>query len=153
MPAAKIGRPPDKDKQKLRILLRQIYDRLDAMVEVSPSWLATEALLTLDPHKRTPTMVYLAAHLELRQIGREFCRIHFEPDDDSEAEQHPLFPGIQKRYPRKHELGKEPVYVRAEHMNEADVAFNVTRLKREGEAKIAHATRLEAWWQERLRAA
>ena len=43
----------------------------------------------------------------------------------------------------------EPEYVLLEHLTDEDVKFNVNRLRKEADAKLHHATALEAWWQKR----
>jgi len=137
------------DEQKaLRLYIASIYERSEHAIKVSPSWLATEAMAKLDPDKISPHLVYLGCHLQLRQIARSICRAKFEPDDE-EAEQHALFPDLQKRYPIvRQSRDDEPEYILLEHMSKDDVLFNVARLRKEASAKLVHADALEAWWQQ-----
>lgn len=139
------------DAHRLRELLESIYERRVDEVRVSPAWLATEALLHLDPTKTAPELVYRAAHLQLRQLGRSLCRQRFEEDGEW-SEQHDLFPNLQKRYPAAHSPDAEPEYVLLEHLTGDDIAFNVQRLRREANAKLFHADALEAWGQNRAAA-
>lgn len=136
------------DSHQLRELLESIYERRIDEVRVSPAWLATEALLSLDPRKTAPTLVYRAAHLQLRQLARGLCRQRFE-DDGEWTEQHDLFPNLQKRYPAVHTTEGEPEYVLLEHLTALDIAFNLNRLRREANAKLSHADALEAWSKQR----
>lgn len=137
------------DETKLRALLSEIYEFRTDEIRVSAAWLATEAMQRLDPNKTAPTLVYLAAHLQLRQLARSLFRHKFEADDDGEVEQHELFPDLQRRYPAAHSTDAEPEYVLLEHLTQEDVAFNVHRLRAEADAKMRHADALEAWWQDR----
>jgi hypothetical protein len=140
------------DEQKLRVVLLDIYERRSEEIRVSPSWLATEAMVTLDGEHHSPPLVYLAAHLQLRQLARSICRRKFE-DGDDDTEQHELFPNLQKRYPAAHSPDSEPEYVLLDHLSKDDVTFNVHRLRSEAQAKLRHADALEAWWQNRPQAA
>lgn len=133
------------DEQKLRDILVRMYERRSGEIRISPAWIATEAMSELDPDKTAPTLVYRAAHLQLRQMARSICRKKFE--DDGEAEQHEIWPDLQTRYPAAHSTDAEPEYVLLEHLSEADKTYNVNRLRREGRAKLDRADALEAWWQ------
>lgn len=138
----------NSSEQKLRIILLEIYENRSDEIRISPAWLATEAMNRLDSERRAPTLVYQAAHLQLRQIARGVCRHKFE-GDDGETEQSDLFPQLQTRYPAAHSADAEPEYVLLEHLVDDDVSYNVNRLRREGETKLHHADALEAWWQDR----
>lgn len=130
--------------KKLRDILAGIYERYRNEIRVSPSWLATEAMLKLDPDQVSPHLVYIGCHLELRQLAREFCRGKFMPAVDDIIEPDDLFPDLQKRYPSAQTADdEEPNYVLLDHMTDADIAFNVARLRSEAEAKLRHADRLE----------
>jgi hypothetical protein len=138
------------------IISKIIHTRRDQQ-RISPSWVATEAMLEIDPSRVSLPLVYLGCHLELRQIARGALRLHFEdpadPSEDEEA-QHEMFPDLQWRYPAARQRGAdaEPEYVRLEEMTKADIAFNVKRLRREGRAKLAHADALEAFGRTAKRA-
>lgn len=137
------------EEKELHQLLVKIYERRREEVRVSPSWLATEAMTELDPDRVSPTRVYMAAHLELRQLARGICRRIADPTEEA-TEQHEMFPGLQKRYPEARTANTdEPQYVLLEHLTEEDVRFNVKRLRNEASAKMAHADALEAWWESR----
>ena len=137
------------DKRKLSLILMDIYERRGDKARISPAWLATEAMAALDGDKRSPPLIYRAAHLQLRQLARGICRKKFE-DDGKEAEQSDLFPNLQKRYPAAHVPDAEPEYVLLEHLTDKDVRFNVRRLRMEADSKLHHADALEAWWRNRV---
>lgn len=138
----------NKDEQQLRDILYAIYERRIGEVRISPAWLATEAMAKLDGDKKSPPLIYRAAHLQLRQLARNICRNKFE-DDGAEADQHELWPNLQKRYPAAHSKDSEPEYVLLEHLKEPDVLYNYNRLYAEAESKTRHADALLAWWQSR----
>ncbi|MYF06690.1 MAG: hypothetical protein F4092_00575 [Rhodospirillaceae bacterium] len=117
-----------------------------------PAWLATGTMADLDPEKKTPDLVYLAAHLALRQMAREICRKKFDPaSTEAGPGQGNLFSGqLQTRYPAAHKRGEDPEYVVLDHLTAKDVKFNVRRLRREAGAKLRHADALEAWGDEQF---
>jgi hypothetical protein len=138
------------EEQKLQNLLQEIYESRKRDSRVSAAWLATEAMQELDPDRITQPLIYLAAHLELRQLARQILRKRFEPDEEEERTrdaQHELFPHLQRRYPAFHESGIDPEYVLLEDLTEKDVKFNINRLRSEALAKLNHARALEAWWE------
>lgn len=137
------------DEKKLRALISEIYEKCSDDVRISPSWLATQAMVELDSNKQSPPLVYIAAHLQLRQISRGICRGKFE---DGETESHDLFPDLQKRYPVSHDAESEPEYVLLEHLTEEDIRYNINRLRKEADTKQRHADALDAWWQTRVAA-
>lgn len=136
------------DETKLIELVARVVELRRTQVRISPSWVATEAMLLLDPDKQTQRdrpLIYLASHLQLRQIARELCRKSYAGDEDSKR-QHELFPDLQWRYPSARSKNlEEPEYVRLEHLEQTDVDYNVARLRKEGQAKLKHADSLEAW--------
>ena len=143
------------EAQALISIVIRIIEQRRSERSISPSWVATEAMLEIDPAKVAPALVQLGCHLELRQIARSVLRTVFEPSAeaatqlvDGEAQrQHELFPDLQWRYPKARTAGKneEPVYVRLEELTPNDVAFNVSRLRSEALAKLAHADALERY--------
>ena len=131
-------------------LLGRIYELHRDKVDVSPSWMATEAMQELDPDRVSHPLEYLLAHLQLRQIARSLCAGRWQKDEGRDDEQHELFPGLQRRYPIADRInGEEPVYRRLEDLTADDVAYNVHRLRSEARSKLAHADRLDAWGRER----
>jgi hypothetical protein len=133
--------------EKLSAVLQKVYGKRSGEARISPAWLATETMIELDPGKKSPELVYHAAHLQLRHLARALCRDKFDPESDESAEQHELFPDLQKRYPIAHGPNVEPEYVLLEEMTEADVRFNVRRMRRASETLRKRADALEAWWE------
>lgn len=136
------------DTQKLRLMLSEIYESRGDAIRVSAAWIATEAMQSIDPNRVAPDLVYLAAHLQLRQLARAIFRQRFE-EQSPETEQHNLFPDLQHRYPAAHARDADPEYVLLEHLTERDVKFNLARLRATGLAVLRHADALEAWWNSR----
>lgn len=129
-------------------LLQAKYAELDAAKPdyISPSDLADATYKVLDPFKRSPELVKLAAILELRQLARGFCRQRRIVAEHA-AEQTELFEDyLQERYPATREINgeKEEVYVLRKRLTATERRENACRLRSEGEAKIAHARALDA---------
>jgi hypothetical protein len=143
----------------LVMIIAKIIETRRSETRISPAWVATEAMIVLkaewmrEPDDEGYPLVYLAAHLELRQIAREKLREKFEPAWDEDKDTHPLFPELQWRYPVSRPKGVEPKYVLLEHLTGADVSFNVNRLRVDARSRLAHADALEAWGRDRPRAA
>jgi hypothetical protein len=138
------------EAQKLIDIVTRIVDERREETRISPSWVATEAMLVIDPRRTAPPLVHLGCHLELRQLARSILREWFEGEqEDHDSAQHELFPNLQRRYPVQRTRGDEPEYVRLEDMSIADLRFNVGRLRREAHAKLAHADALEAFGRSR----
>lgn len=135
-----------KEAQKwIEIISKIISDRQD-QDKISPAWIATEAMksqhATRLQHEKP--LIYIGCHLYLRQLARGICASTFE--DQEGLAQHDLFPALQRRYPVARAAGsEEPQYVKLELMTEADVEYNVSRLRMEANAKQKHADALEAW--------
>jgi len=140
-------------EDKLVELVSRVIELRRTQDRISPTWIATEAMLLLDPKNTTQRdlpLVYLASHLQLRQLARELCRKSFQGDEDSKK-QHELFPELQWRYPSaRSKTLEEPEYVRLELLTDTDVDYNVARLRKEGRAKLEHADSLEAWGRQRF---
>jgi hypothetical protein len=131
-------------------IVAQIVDLRREQQRISPSWVATEAMLQIDPKRviqRRFPLAYLSSHLQLRQIARGVCRGLFEEDDKpGDRRQHELFPGLQWRYPAARSKDQEePEYVLRELLALEDVYYNLSRLRAEASAKLSHSDALEAW--------
>jgi hypothetical protein len=140
-----------QDQDRLSEIVARVIEACGgaANLDVSPSWVATQAFIEIDPGfsvRKDRPLVYIAAHLELRQMARQQLAQKWgskreEPKDE-------LFPELQERYPVKREHpDEEPVYRRRELLSDADVRYNLKRLRSEADAKLRHADALEAWWK------
>jgi tRNA A37 threonylcarbamoyladenosine dehydratase len=141
------------DVKRLAALVAHVIDQRRDEIKISPAWVATGVLKKLDPDRITQEDIYLACHLQLRQIARQELRKRFDGDerydeDEDILRQHEMFPELQWRYPSvRSKDDAEPQYVLLEQMSEADVFYNVARLRSEGAAKLHHADALETWWE------
>lgn len=142
------------EEKRLRELVLTVFDGREDAITISPAWLATETMVRLDPGRTSDPTIYLAAHLQFRQVARDVLRGRFQPQAEPDEEaQHPLFPMLQRRYPLPHKRGEEPVYKRLEDLSSDEAAFNVARLSREAAGKLKHADALEAWRQQKFKQA
>jgi len=122
-------------------------------IDLSPAWVATEVMVRLgfgpnSPKALSDADVYELAHGQLRQIVRGRLRKH----DPIEAanEDDDLFPEtLQERYPRVPLENAEPIYALRDHLTNADVNYNVKRMRRVSNALAKHADALEVWHRSR----
>jgi hypothetical protein len=139
-----------REESQLADIVARIIDIRRAQPRINPSWIATEALKEIDPSNRSVALVRTGCHLELRQIARAQCRKLFEDGEDDDEPLFDAIEGLQWRYPTaRSKQQPEPEYILREHMTEADLVFNVMRLRLEGQAKLRHADTLEAWGHSR----
>jgi hypothetical protein len=143
------SRPEDEG---LRDIVARIIDTRRMEPRISPSWVATEAMLELDPVKiveRRDPLIYTGCHLQLRQIARALLAKRFDPIKD-DGLRDDLFPELQWRYPTaRSAYFDEPEYLLRDLMGTDDVEYNVGRLRAEADAKNKHADALEAWHRRR----
>jgi hypothetical protein len=125
------------------------YEKHKEAAEVSPAWLATLAMCEIGFGRDLHAIGYIGCHLQMRQIARQFLAQELDIDIDRVAEDD-LFPEtLQHRYPRARKKGEEPVYVLLDLLTDADVEFNLARMRKAGSALLRHADRFEAWHRER----
>lgn len=139
----------EQTAERLSSIIRLKYNALDeAGAEVIfPEDLAIATFNEIDPDKDSPSLVKIAAILELKQLARAVCRKR-QADGESEDEDASLFDGqLQERYPAMRGLsedGSTEGYVLRNHMTVEERRKNINRLRREARAKIRHADALEA---------
>jgi hypothetical protein len=137
------------EEKKLQVIVQKIVEQRREQIKVSPTWVATEAMLEIDPKRVSTALAYAGCHLHLRQAARSFLRDKFEGDEDQKMS-HPLFPDLQARYPSaRSKPGEEPEYVREENMTPEDYDYNITRMTREVLAKQKHVDALKARREQR----
>jgi hypothetical protein len=138
-----------KEGEGLVHIASEIINSRREALQISPAWIATEVMNQLDTMgvRATAPLIYIGCHMQLKQVARALCRGMFEPRDDRDhSAQHELFPDLQWRYPAARSVPSEdPIYILLEEMTDADVNYNVSRLRAEGQAKIQHAAALQAW--------
>jgi hypothetical protein len=144
------------EEQQLAAAVQTIIDANMDAAEISPAWVATEALAAIKFPRELHRLGYAGCHLELRQIARSKLRRQFDPinqawEASAETDEEDLFPEtLQDRYPRRPEKGQEPLYVLRVLMRRADVDYNVQRMRRAGRALLKHADALGAWGEDSL---
>jgi hypothetical protein len=137
------------EERRLAEIIQRIIELRRGEVSISPTWVAQEAMIELDPERQAPMLVYAGCTLQLRQIARGELRKKFDPDDDGRGDTHDLFPELQHRYPTARSArDAEPEYILLEHLTSVDISYNVARLRSEAAAKMAHADALQAYGRE-----
>lgn len=133
-----------REDASLYEIIGAIYERHSAESMVQPSWMATLAMQEIGASREVNPSWYLAAHLQFRQIARSFCQKRFDPVENASDD---LFPGtLQERYPRApNSTTDEPVYVLQDQLVDADVIYNVARMRKTALSLMKHADALEAW--------
>jgi hypothetical protein len=135
--------------RQLSEAVAKVIETRGAAPSISPSWVATEVLLLdgFDPTKRIKRdkrLLYELAHSAARAIARHQLARKFDPKKAKSSDPE-LFEKLQTRYPVVHGHDEEPRCVFRELLSDIDVAWNVSRLRAEGQAKIDHDDALEAW--------
>lgn len=134
------------EEEELAAVVQRIIDLCVHTAEVSPAWVATQAMVVIGFDRGLHRLGYAGCHLELRQIARAKLRGRFDPVEPKSDDIDDLFPEtLQERYPRRPKRGEEPVYVLLHLLTDDDVAYNVKRMRRAAGALNRHADRLEAW--------
>lgn len=146
-----------KEGQQLHDLVAEAIDRRRAAPRLNPATIAKEVLDKLDAEQPSHPLVWVGCNLELRQIARGQLAVRFDPIKDDVDDQPELFEGLQWRYPEAAPDGMkrsaDQGYVLRDLMTDADIRWNVNRLRSEASAKLEHADALEAWGSERKRPA
>jgi hypothetical protein len=140
-------------EEQLYAAVQKVIDDYHLVGEVSPSWIATQAMSEIEFPRSLHALGYVGCHLEIRQIARQKLRRQHDPyakakasiegEDDLFAET------LQERYPRQPRPSEESIYALRELLTRADVQYNVERMRRGGRALLKHADALQAWDTER----
>lgn len=98
----------------------------------------------LDPEKKLLNLeIYSLSIKQVNNMVRsELNKMHGRPKDA----QGNLLPSLQKYYPGSDKQS----YIRLEQMSEADLIYNIHRLREEGKTKIAHSKDLEEYWRRKF---
>lgn len=134
---------PNDEGGELYAVIRKLCDKHKDLVEISPGWLATEAMVEIEFTRSLHALGYIGCHLQLRQIARGYCRKQFDPVENTEQD---FFPDtLQPRYPLPPAPNVGPRYVLLDHIDAATAFYNVTRLRKSAAAQIKHADALQFW--------
>jgi hypothetical protein len=139
------------EEQELADIVERVINLYDSIKDVSPAWVATQAMTLIEFPRALHRLGYVGCHLELRQLARGKLRRRFDPtaaaDDDDTRD---LFPEtLQERYPKARKPGDEPSYRKLDALTEEDVNYNVERMRLVAYALNKHADRLMTWWRAR----
>jgi hypothetical protein len=143
-----------KEASGLIRIVSHIIETREEQRLISPSWVATETMVVLGATelRKTYPDVYIGCHLQVRQIARGQLRQRWE-NPETDDDEHPLFPGLQRRYPVQRPAGEEPEYIKLENLSRPDAIYNIERLRLEARSKLEHADALQSWLVHRLDAA
>jgi hypothetical protein len=140
-------------EEQLYAAVQKVIDDYHLVGEVSPSWIATQVMSEIEFPRSLHLIGYVGCHLEIRQIARQKLRRAHDPYAKVRASiegEDDLFPEtLQERYPRQPRPSEEPIYALRDLLTQADVQYNVGRMRRGGMALLKHADALEAWNAER----
>jgi len=122
-------------------------------IGIGPAAVASEAMKTLDKKAAAPVVVAWGCNLQCRHAARDILRHKFDPTDeedtDDTVEQHPLFPDLQTRYPTKRGGGRDSEYILLEHLTDAEIDYNATRMERSANKLLHHRDSLIAYKESR----
>lgn len=119
-----------------------VIDKFADRPDISPTAVATEVLIGLDPDQISLPDVYGGCHLHVRQVARGQLR---KPPPKA-LPLFPDFPTLQPRYPAAHsEFAEEPIYRRSDQLSREDVDYNIRRMRAEIGTKNAHLNLFIAW--------
>jgi hypothetical protein len=139
------------DEEELALEVQKVINSYGETPEINPDWVATGTMAAIGFSRELHRLGYAGCHLELRQIARSKLRRKYDPtakadEDEAASDEEDLFPDtLQDRYPRQRRRGEPPTYVLRVFMSAADIAFNVKRMRRFGDALHKHADALEEW--------
>ena len=139
------------DMRHVSDLMREAHAGMDreSLTDIGPHELASRVLAHLDPQKQAPFDVRLCACATLVHMAAALCANVHRTAEETCAAQGILFnTGLQPRYPV--EVEGETSYRKRELMTLAQLRGNAERLRREGEAKQAHAAALDAETDDKL---
>jgi hypothetical protein len=146
------------DEEELASIIERVIELYGSSEDVSPAWIATQAMVLIEFSRELHRLGYAGCHLELRQIARAKLRKRFDPTsiaDDDADDQPDFFPEtLQERYPKaRTKKSEEPIYRKLDALTDEDVRYNVGRMRRASGALERHADRLQAWHTGRSSAA
>lgn len=137
------------EEEELTTTIERVIELYGAIQDISPAWVATQAMTLIEFPRSLHRLGYAGCHLELRQIARSKLRKRFDPTAiaDADEAQPDFFPEtLQERYPKvRAQRGEEASYRKLDALTDEDVRYNVTRMRSAALALARHADRLEAW--------
>lgn len=144
------------DIEQATRLIAALVDHRNDQISIKPGWVATEVLATLGAksmlkRKGSAPVVYQLAHLQCRQLARQFLGRKYDPKSDAAKGQHTLWPEVQDRYPSAPRSGRdEPEYIKVEHLTAEDWKYNVDRMEADVKSRSAHLDAFKRWGRQRF---
>jgi hypothetical protein len=137
-------------EEQLYAETRRIIEARGNAPELSPAWIATHVMCAIEFKPTLHYLGYAGCHLQIRQMARQELRKKHDPNaklkDELDSGQEDFFSDtLQHRYPRRTKEGEEPVYILRELMDDDDVEFNTTRMRRGAMGLLRHVDALLAW--------
>ena len=120
----------DDETSRLKDIVAKIIAGKQGKTHIDPSDVASEAMVILDPERKSPELVRHACELQLlKTAGRMLGQSDDEDESDDEADE-------------------DQIHIRLDRMTDKDLEYNIGRLRRAD--KPAQAARLEEYWRRRL---
>ena len=132
--------------EQLTQIVRKHCERLEASgsTAISAREVAEGAYAEIDSERTSPLLVQASCKNDLRRRAESALRTLSMAEQDAIENQGDMFNGrLQSRYPCNRE--DVSVYVSPPDMTDEELAANVARLRKEADAKSAHADALEAY--------
>jgi len=137
-------------EEQLYAETRRVIEEQGDVPTVSPAWIATHVMCAIEFKPALHYLGYAGCHLQIRQMARQELRKRHDPNarlqDELNSGQSEMFSDtLQDRYPRRVPQGEEPVYILRDLMDDDDVDFNATRMRRGAMGLLRHVDALLAW--------
>lgn len=134
-------------QQCVRSVIQQLMAD-ESTLGISPSLVARSAYTALLRNvSDVPLPIEWAAIEQLKQTARAELRGKLGHESDAnETYQGDMFSGhLQKFYPVRTAVDADPIYKLRDLMTHEEAAQNVRALRKQANARVAHADALEAW--------
>jgi hypothetical protein len=142
----------DALSSQLDSLISEVLEPLSHVDIIDVKRVADEVDRKIDPAQVSPALKSYCSTMQIRARVRQSLARRYDPTAKAEqyikGERDDLFEGLlQDRYPVKRKGDKG--YALRDIMNELDVAFNTSRMRKAGDSLVQHADALEAWHKSR----
>lgn len=127
-------------------IIDRVIEFWPASASISPSRVADIAYKEpeIDPENIAPILARHLATMKLRDYARQQLGKKHDLGDEI-AEQHELFPNLQRRYPKAKGPQEDPEYIPLENLSAEDISANLAHLRTSAASRLRHADALEQW--------
>lgn len=133
--------------ESISVEMHRYIDERSDCATLSPSAIAAHVYALFAPEAVEPHIEYGCLE-HYKGMARKVLAGRFADNGERNqayANQGELFSGhLQDRYPLPRKAGCDPIYKRRELLTAEERAWNVSLLRKSGEARLAHADALEA---------